>query len=227
MKRLTTILLIAALLMSAVSALAAEGSAEPTARSVVPADAELLRTRTDDGLTVYHFRTPDGASYEVDLNPADDSVVHVDMNASNQRGGTSVVLNPEQAEQALLKTHPDVNVYLVYQEKDDGRYQYELYFNSNTFIGRAELNAETGALMEYELDYSAASRVQAKGPLTAEQAKELALSLVAGGRVVEFETEREDGRKVYEGEIRGDNANYEFVIDAETGRITEWEVEKR
>ncbi len=227
MKRLTILLLIAALLISAVSALAAEGSPEAAARSVVPAHAELLRTRTDDGLTEYHFHTADGAVYEVDVHPSTGSVVHVDMDAADQRGGAGVVLTPEQAQAKLLSLYPGAVIRLVHQERDDGRYEYEIHFSTDAFVGRAELNAETGALLDAELDYTAAARMQAQGPLTADEARALALSLVTGGRMVEFETDREDGRKVYEGEIRSDDGVYEFVIDAETGRVTEWETEGR
>ena len=227
MKRLTTFLLVAALLITAVSAMAADVSPEVAARSVVPSNAELLRTGTDDGLTVYHFRTPDGTAYEVDVQPTTGSVVQVDMDAADQRGGASVVLTPEQAEEKLLSLYPNAIIYLVHQERDDGRYEYQIHFGTDAFIGRAELNAETGALLDAELDYTSAAGVQAQGPLTADEAKALALSLVAGGQIVEFETDREDGRTVYEGEIRADNGSYEFVIDAETGRVTEWETEGR
>ena len=41
------------------------------------------------------------------------------------------------------------------------------------------------------------------------------------------ETDRKDGRTVYEGEIRSDSGFWEFVIDAQTGRFLEWETEGR
>jgi len=227
MKRLTTLFLIAALLMTAAAALAADLSPEAAARSVVPADAELLRTRTDDGLLECHFAAADGTLYEVDIDPASASVVHVDIDAPDQRGSASAVLTAEQAEAALLALWPEANIFLVQQDRDDGRWQYELHFSTAAFLGRADLNAETGALLDAELDYTAAARVQAQGPLSADEAKALALSLVPGGRMVEFETDREDGRTVYEGEIRSDSGFGEFVIDAQTGRFLEWETEGR
>ena len=218
MKRLTTLFLIAALLMTATAALAADLSPEAAARSVVPVDAKLLRTRTDDGLLECHFAAADGTRYEVDIDPASASVVHVDIDAPDQRGSASAVLTAEQAEAALLALWPEANIFLVQQDRDDGRWQYELHFSTAAFLGRADLNAE--------LDYTAA-RVQAQEPLSADEAKALALSLVPGGRMVEFETDREDGRTVYEGEIRSDSGSWKFVIDAQTGRFLEWETEGR
>lgn len=223
MKRLTIFLLLTVLILSAAGALASQADPETAARSVVPASAELLRTRTEDGLLECHFRTPDGSLYEVNIDPADTRVVRVEMDAADQRGGASVDLTPEEAEAALLTVYPQAVIHLVQQERDDGRHHYELHFSTDVFLGHAEVNAETGALMETELNYTTAARVQGEGPLTAEQAKVLALSLVEGGRIVEFESDHEDGRSVYEGKVRTDSSAYEFTIDAETGRVTEWE----
>lgn len=226
MKRLTTIFLIAAMLMTAACALASQTMHETAARSVVPASAELTRTRVDDGLTVYEFRTPEGHRYEVDIDPRTGSVVHADLNVPGEKGGSSVVLTPEEAQAALQALYPEADIFFTAQEREDGRYEYQLYFRTTDFIGRAELNAENGALMDAELDYTFAARVPAQGPLTADQAKELALSLVTNGKITDFETDRENGRKVYEGEIRSDEGEYEFVIDAETGHIIEWEKDR-
>ena len=226
MKRLTTILLIAAMLITAACALASQPDHELTARSVVPADAELLRTRTDDGLTVYAFRAANGQTCEVKIDPKTGGVVHVEVDVPGEKGGASAVLTPEQAQAALLALYPDADIFLTSQERDDGRYEYRLHFRTAAYLGRAELNAETGALMEAELDYTSAASLPAQGPLTADEAKALALSLVANGRITDFETEREDGRKVYEGEIRSDDGLFDFVIDAETGRFLEWEQDR-
>ena len=223
MKRLTTLLIAAVLLAAAAHALAADTSHEAAARSVVPSHAELLRTRTDDGLTEFQFRVSDDTTYEVDVDPVNGKVVHLDIDAKDQRGSASVVLTPAEAEARLLALYPDASIYLVHEERDDGRYEYQIHFGTDSFIGRAELNAETGALLDAELDYTSAATLQAQGPLDADGAKALALSMASGSKIIDFETDNEDGRKVYEGEIRTDNGVYEFVIDAETGRITEWQ----
>ena len=226
MKRLTVLFLTAALLTTCAGALASTLSPEDAAKAVVPTNAQFLRTYKDDGLTVCTYQAPDGTRYEVDVDPVSNSVVHLDVKASDRRGSASSGLTAEQAEQALLALYPDAVVSLVHLDRDDGRYEYDLHFSTSSFIGRAELNAETGALLEAELDYTTATLVGAQGPLTADQARSFALSLLDGSRIVEFENDREDGRTVYEGELRSDNGSYEFVIDAETGRVLEWEVER-
>lgn len=226
MKRLVILILLGALLATAVGALATQATPEEAARSVMPENAEFLRNARDDGFEVYYFSTPDGTRYEVDVNPSDNSVVRVDMDAADTRGSSAVVLTQQQAEEAVLNLYPGATIYFSTLEEDDRRYSYEVYFSTDAFSGRVELNAETGAVLESELDYSPASRVQSEGPLTADQARELVLSLVENGRITDFETDRENGRTVYEGEVNAGGMSYDFVIDAESGRITEWEMER-
>ena len=66
-------------------------------------------------------------------------------------------------------------------------------------------------------------------PLTAEEAEAIALahSGLTREEVVfdRTETDREDGRQVFEVEFRKGNWEYSYEIDAETGKILEWEKE--
>lgn len=222
-KRFSSLFL--ALLLIAVGAAIADQPLydEPEAYSVIPSSAEFVRNTTDDGLNVAHYLTPDGTRWEVKTEPSGGRTVKVEIEAADRRGAAEVSLTREQAEAALLALWPDASVYLTTLERDDGRSEYDVYFTTPAFSGRAELHASTGALLEAELNYVAEARTAAQGSLTADEARALVLSLVQDGTIAEFETDREDGRKVYEGEVRSSSGRYEFVIDAETGRVTEWE----
>ena len=46
------------------------------------------------------------------------------------------------------------------------------------------------------------------------------------GTYREFKLERDDGRMVYEGELRSGQTEYDFTIDASTGTILEWDVDR-
>ena len=224
MKRLTTLFLIIALLAAAVGALAEQPSAETAARSVVPENAELVRTEKDDGLLEYLFVTPDNMRYQVNVNPNTLTVQKLEMEAVEKRAGASVVLTQEDAEKALLALQPGAVIHFVRAEREDGGQVYQIRFSTEEAIGQAELNAETGALREMELTYTTTPRAQ--GNLTADEAKELALSMVQNGRIVDFETDRDDGRVQYEGELIADGVKYDFTIDAATGSILEWEIDR-
>ena len=45
------------------------------------------------------------------------------------------------------------------------------------------------------------------------------------GAFRELKLDRDDGRLVYEGEMRDGRTEYEFEIDAVTGAVLSWEVE--
>jgi len=225
MKRLTLFFLIAALLVASLGALAEQPSHETAARSLVPENAELLRTEKDDGLLEYLFMTPDDTRYQVDVNPSTGNVVKLELEAFDKRGASTATLTQEQAEQALFKYYPEATITFSKLERDDGRYVYQIRFSTDMFGGKAELHAETGALLEAELDYTVV-RTNAQKPLSAEEAKALALSQVENGRIVEFETDRDDGRTEYEGEIIADGISYEFTINAESGAVIEWHIDR-
>lgn len=84
-------------------------------------------------------------------------------------------------------------------------------------------------------DVNAASTQRLKGlipnanvKISADEAMRIALSKVPGASVTDihkFKLEFDDGRWQYEGEIRYNNMEYEFAIDANTGAILEWEAE--
>ena len=53
------------------------------------------------------------------------------------------------------------------------------------------------------------------------KAKQIALDRVSGAK--EFHLETDDGRQVYEGEIRYNDKEYDFEIDAVSGDVVNWE----
>lgn len=62
-----------------------------------------------------------------------------------------------------------------------------------------------------------------------ERARAIALSRVKGANnshVRKLKFDYEDGRPVYEGEIRYNGWEYEFDIDAVTGKVLKWERER-
>lgn len=58
-----------------------------------------------------------------------------------------------------------------------------------------------------------------------ERAKQIVLEKVSGATIITCELDYEDGRIVYEGKAYKDAVEYEFEIDAVTGRILDWEMD--
>lgn len=60
------------------------------------------------------------------------------------------------------------------------------------------------------------------------KAKGIALARVTGAKesdITEFKLETDDGKQKYEGEIRYKGKEYDFDIDAVTGKVLDWEEE--
>ena len=58
------------------------------------------------------------------------------------------------------------------------------------------------------------------------KAKQIALGRVSGAKesdLTKFHLETDDGRQVYEGEIRYNDKEYDFEIDAVSGDVVNWE----
>lgn len=223
MKKKVLPLATAAILLLSHAALASQPDFEQLARQYVPTDAVFERTERDDGLMEVQFRSPDNsAEYDVKINPETQSVVRVEYDVRDDRGSAKVVLTEEEAKAQVLALYPGAEVLSVLLERDDGLQEYVVLFTAPDLSGKVDLNPETGAVLDRQLNYTYASE-SVSGPLTAEQAKTIVLSKVDNGRIVEFETDRDDGRKVYEGEVISGNVKYDFEIDADTGVILKWE----
>lgn len=69
-----------------------------------------------------------------------------------------------------------------------------------------------------EGDRVAGQRVQKEKPISYEQAKKIARSKF-DGQIVEIELDEDDGRWIYEVEMRKGKREAEFEIDAYTGKI--------
>ena len=56
-----------------------------------------------------------------------------------------------------------------------------------------------------------------------DEARTLVLKKVPGATITKIELDYDDGRKIYEGEAYKDGYEYEFEINASTGKFIKWE----
>lgn len=142
----------------------------------------------------------------------------------------------------------DVTFLKVKLDYDDNKVEYDVEF----YVGNTEydfdINAATGAIrsfdFEIEEDFNytiSGNSISANTPvqketqgsgssqgISASDAKKIALAQVPGAsesNIKDFEADMDDGRLVYEGEIRYNGMEYEFEIDAATGVILDWDAE--
>ena len=122
----------------------------------------------------------------------------------------------EKAAAALQAHTPDAVVNYAVRERDDGRYEWNLFFVHDGRLGMGEV---------VEPDFSV-RRVQfydmPENALTAPEIAE-ALMLEKGEiRIVDLELDHDDGRLRYEGVAEQSGKRYEFELSV-SGKIIEWE----
>lgn len=129
--------------------------AEQIAQSVVPSSFTLVRTEKDDDKYEVNF-TDDatGGTLEVDVSKDTEAVISADYSAMSEMGGTKQVLTEADAENRVREIFDTVKAIKSVPEFDDGMYYYNVRVTTGEFYAEVELNAETGDIIEVEVEYS-------------------------------------------------------------------------
>ena len=109
---------------------------------------------------------------------------------------------------------------------EDGRQVYEVEFYSGNKEYDYEIDAASGSILSYDHDienYSIPSASQSGDYISKEKVQKLAQAKAPNATLVKLEFDFDDGRAIYEGELRDGRTEYEFEIDAVTGSFLKWE----
>ena len=113
------------------------------------------------------------------------------------------------------------------RDYDDGRWEYELEFHTDSAAYEVTVDAATGRVLDYEKENL---RGGSTSDIGAQAAKSAALrhAGLSEGQVQELQVEwdNEHGRAVYEVEFKSGGMEYEYVIDAATGSVLEHQAEQ-
>jgi uncharacterized membrane protein YkoI len=127
-------------------------------------------------------------------------------------------ITSEQAKKIALAK---VNGTIVDFELDDDEYEVEIHAEGKEY--EMTIDAYTGKITQFEVDDQddePTLTTPKKTRITSEQAKKIALAKV-NGTIVDFELDDDE----YEVEIHAEGKEYEMIIDAYTGEITEFEID--
>lgn len=118
-------------------------------------------------------------------------------------------------------------------EYDDGEFEIEIKFNGKEYD--LDINAYSGKITDFDVenDHSQkktstkastkpSTKAASKSRISTDKAKSIALNKVGGGKVTDFEYD--DGK--YEVEVKYNGYEYEMDINAYTGKISDYEVDK-
>lgn len=149
------------------------------------------------------------------------------------------MLTAEEAKSAALKhaglTASEVTFTKAKLDYDDGIAEYEIEFYSSADEYDYEINASTGMVIKYSKEtlelpaMNTAAAASDSVTITIEDAKAIALEyagLTASDvKFTKTELDYDDGRAEYEIEFKYGMKEYEFKIDAASGKILEAEID--
>ena len=205
---------------------------------VAASDTVFLYAKLDyeNGLRVYDVEFFSGnKEYDYEINAATGDIVSFDQDiewyaAGGYQAQANTDIGAEKAKSIALE-HAGVaaadtvfiNVELDY---DDGMRVYDVEFFSGNKEYDYKIDAASGAILGFDFDvewYTVSSKASDYiGEAKAKQIVEQAAGTT--GVYTEFKLEVDDGRVLYEGEMRSGWMEYEFEIDAVTGAILDWAV---
>ncbi len=147
--------------------------------------------------------------------------------------------NQAAALQTALKdagvNEADASRIRVTMDRDDGMLVYEVRFDAAEVEYDYEIDAQSGRIISTDVerwdddDRDDRNRTaNANVAVSREEAVKTALGKVSGAteKDVRIELDYDDGRYRYEGDIIYNGIEYDFEIDADSGRILEWEEDR-
>ncbi len=198
----------------------------------------------DDGRREYEVVFyANSREYDYTIDAATGAILSYDYdidwyNAAASRQ-SSTDIGAEKAKSIALE-HAGISAadadYLYAQlDRDDGLRIYDVEFFSGSREYDYEIDAATGTILSFDYDAersfassSTGSTASASGSYLSEARIKEIVEEAAGttGTFYELKMDRDDGRVVYEGTMRSGWTEYEFEVDASTGRILDWDVDR-
>lgn len=201
-------------------------------------DAEILEVslEKDDGYQEYEVRFKTAAYYgEYTIHPETGAILSRDIyvgQARKEADTKGLISYDKVIELAKAKLTGGV-VTDVDLDEDDGVYHYEVEMQKDGVEYEYIFDAKTGNLLREKSEKGkhtnstmSSATTTTSSDIGLEKAKQIALAKAPAGVTVEkIELDHDDGRAVYEGELKGNGVEYEFEIDAATGAILSWDTD--
>ena len=204
-------------------------------------EADVLITeqhqKMEDGISVFsiEFLYNGNTEYDIDVDAASGAVVEFSWDLKGWRNSKSGQISEAEAQAAALAhakvAQADAVFTKSHLDRDDGQLKYDLEFSvPGVMKYDYDIDATSGEVVEYSYKVLASAEVSS-GEFTEEDAKAAALKHAnlteSEVTFTKVKRERDDGRIKYEIEfVVPGKMEYEYDIDAETGAILEFDMER-
>ena len=204
--------------------------AKEIAKGYVPATATFVTSEEEQNKYEVMFRDDSNSeSFEVEVSKNTKKVKKVESQLDNDMGSEKVELKEADVEKIIKEKFTGVTSVSVTLKKDSGLYEYEADFKSNYFYGDAEVHPVSGAILESTVKYGTAVTIPADGKDDSSQSGEFisygevekaVIKAAGGGFIKDIDLEEKKGNYYYEVELIKDGVEYDYIVDAKTGKIT-------
>ena len=207
----------------------------------------IVKPDWDDGVRIYEveFYTA-SQEYDYEIHAETGDILSRDREAewngttasgSSSTGSTASASTTDIGEakaRSVALSHAGISessTSYIYAKKDwdDGRWVYDVEFWADGKEYDYEILASDGTILSYDYDaeYQWSGSSSTSGDtISTEKVKSIVTDRAGvSGAFRELKLERDDGRTVYEGEMRSGRTDYEFTIDAYTGAVLEWDTD--
>ena len=213
-----------------------EAKAQEIALARVPgAQITKLKFDVDDGIPSYDGEMRKGnMEYEFEIHALTGEFLDWEtdrLDDDSQNSAPASLIGKDKAKEIALAKAPGAVLVEIELDEDDGVWKYEGELRKGYQEYEFEIDAKTGSVLKWKEDTdddvpASSTAASNSAVIGQEKAKQIALAKVPGATLVNIELDTDDGKKVYEGELRKGNIEYEFEIDAATGSILKWKEDR-
>ena len=199
--------------------------AKEIAQKYVPGSAKFISSEEEDRyFEVAFYDEASKEHFEVEVIKETKEVKKVESQLSNDGGSKSITLTEEEAQKAVKNRFDGITSISSILTKDNGLFEYEVSFKGDGFYGDADVNAESGVILDSVVKYGAvvtipAATSQKSEILTYDEAKEAAIKEAGGGTVRDMDLDKENGDYFYEIELHIDGLERDYIVNAKTGEV--------
>lgn len=193
--------------------------------------------------------------YEAKVDRTSGKLLDFETELVYSAGGHSFVLTETQVKEIVSKEIPKAEFISVWRDYDDRLMEYEVSFKTDTLFGKYTIHPETGTILGRDLKFnttptsststtskpstptvptvtpstpatpSTPSNSTTSAAISYDEVKKIVMAKAPNATLIKCELDRDDGRLVYEGELREGRIEYDFEVDANTGSIIDWDVD--
>jgi len=201
--------------------------AKEIAQKHVPSTAKFVGSEEEDRyFEVAFYDEENREGFEVEVNKETSAVKKVESQLSNDEGGREIVLTEDDAKKVVKDRFAGISSITAVLTKDNGLFEYEVSFKAEGFYGDADVNAETGEILDSVIKYGTVvtiptdnSGASENALISYDQAKELVIKEAGGGTVRDIDLDRENQDYFYEVELHIDGMERDYIVNAKTSEV--------